>query len=105
MFITFWLEPALLADLQIRASIVIPVVIAVSLMMASSLPTFAWGSVRVRPAWRLPALAAVGLFAGSLFTAPWMTLSLLCVAYFLSMPLAFRSYARAKARIAEAPSI
>jgi CDP-diacylglycerol--serine O-phosphatidyltransferase len=103
MFVAFWLEPAALADLQIRAAIVMPIVIAVSLMMASNLPTFAWGAVRVRPAWRLLALAGVGLFAGSLFTAPWMTLSLLSLAYILSLPLSLRSYARAKARMAETP--
>lgn len=104
MFVTFWLEPAFLADLQVRAAFVIPVVIGVSLLMASSLPTFSWGSVRVRPSWRLAALAGVGLFAGSLFSAPWMTLSLLCLAYVLAVPLAYRSYARTRRRDAELTS-
>lgn len=104
MFVAFWLEPAALADLQIRAAVVMPIVISVSLMMASSLPTFAWGAVRVRPAWRLPALAGVGLFAGSLFSTPWMTLTLLSLAYILSLPLALRSYARARARMSGPPA-
>lgn len=105
MFVSFWLEPAFLEDLQLRATIVIIVVVAVSLLMASSLPTYSWGSVRVRSNWRLGALAAVGLFAGSLFSAPWMTLSLLSLAYAAAVPLAYRSYARVRRREAQSPGI
>jgi CDP-diacylglycerol--serine O-phosphatidyltransferase len=94
MFVAFWLEPAALDDLQIRAGIVGVTVVAVSLLMASSLPSYAWSAVRVRPSWRLAALAGIGLFAGSLFSAPWMTLSLCCMAYAVSLPMAWRSYTR-----------
>jgi CDP-diacylglycerol--serine O-phosphatidyltransferase len=45
----------------------------------------------------------VGLFAGSLFTTPWMTLTLLCLSYAIAIPLAMRSYARMSARESEAP--
>jgi CDP-diacylglycerol--serine O-phosphatidyltransferase len=100
MFLSFWLEPAFLEDLTIRAAIVAPVVIGTALLMVSNVATYSWGSVRVRPGARLPALAAVGLFAGSLFTAPWMTLSLVCLAYVAALPLAWRSYARVKRRAA-----
>jgi len=102
MFLSFWLEPAFLEDLQIRAAIVAPVVIGVALLMVSNVPTFSWGSVRIRSGARLPALALVGLFAGSLFSAPWMTLSLICLAYAATLPFAWRSYARIKRRIASA---
>lgn len=98
LFVTFWLEPLLLDDLRVRTTLVAVVVIIVAFLMASSLPTYSWSSVRVRPAWRLPALAGVGLFAGLLFTAPWMTLSLVCIAYATTIPFAIRSYARMKAR-------
>jgi CDP-diacylglycerol--serine O-phosphatidyltransferase len=103
MFLYFWLAPALLDDLQLRAIVVAGVVIAVALMMVSSLPTYAWGAIRLRRAWRLPALVGVGLFAGSLFTTPWMTLTLLCLCYAFAIPLAMRSYARMSARDVETP--
>ncbi|WP_310496968.1 phosphatidylcholine/phosphatidylserine synthase [Sandarakinorhabdus sp.] len=98
MFLTFWLEPAFMDNLEVRATIAAAVVIPVAFLMVSSLPTFSWGSIRLRPAWRLPALAGVGLFAGSLFTTPWMTLTLISLAYAGAVPLAWRSYARMKAR-------
>jgi CDP-diacylglycerol--serine O-phosphatidyltransferase len=94
MFLTFWLEPAFLEDLSIRAAIVAPVVIGVALLMVSSVPTYSWASVRIRPGARLAVLAGVGLFAGSLFSSPWMTLSLVCLAYAAMLPFAWRSYAR-----------
>lgn len=98
LFLTFWLEPVILDDLRVRYTLVSVVVVTVSFLMASSLPTYSWGSVRLRPSQRLPALVGVGLFAGSLFSAPWMTLTLLCVAYAAAVPFAVRSYARLKRR-------
>lgn len=98
MFLTFWIEPALLSDPRIRAALVSLVVLPVAFLMISSLPTYSWGSLRLRPSQRLPALVGVGLFAGALFSAPWMTLTLTCVAYAVAIPFASRSYARLTAR-------
>lgn len=98
MFLTFWIEPALLGDPRIRAALVSLVVLPVAFLMISSLPTYSWGSLRLRPSQRLPALVGVGLFAGALFSAPWMTLTLTCVAYAVAIPFASRSYARLTAR-------
>ena len=98
MFLTFWIEPALLSDPRIRAALVSLVVLPVAFLMISSLPTYSWGSLRLRPSQRLPALVGVGLFAGALFSAPWITLTLTCVAYAVAIPFASRSYARLTAR-------
>ena len=98
MFVSFWLDPAFLNDQQVRAVIVAVVVSIVAFLMASSLPTFSWGSARLRPGWRMPALLGVGLFAAALFSAPWMTLSLLSLAYAASVPLALRSARRVRLR-------
>ena len=103
LFVRFWLEPLLLDDLRVRTTVVALVVVVVAFLMASSLPTYSWSSVRVRPSWRLPALAGIGLFAGLLFTAPWMTLTLVCLAYAATIPFAIRSYARMKARVLASP--
>ena len=94
MFVSFWLAPAWLDEPNIRAAVVAVVVSVVAFMMASSLPTFSWGSARIRPEWRMPLLLLIGLFAAALFSAPWMTLSLLSLAYTLSVPLALRSARR-----------
>ena len=98
LFLSFWLEPVLLDDARVRATLVTLVVIPVAFLMVSSLPTFSWGSVRLRPSQRLPALVVVGLLAGALFSAPWMTLTLACIAYAAMIPFAVRSYARLKQR-------
>ena len=98
LFLTFWLEPPILDDLRVRYTLVSVVVVSVAFLMASSLPTYSWGSIRLRPAQRLPALVGIGLFAGALFTAPWMTMTLVAVAYAAAVPFAIRSYARLKRR-------
>ncbi len=98
LILSFWLEPAILADLRVRFTLVSIVVVSVAFLMASSLPTYSWGSIRLRPSQRLPALVAIGLFAGALFSAPWMTLTLGCIAYAIAVPFAVRSYARLRAR-------
>jgi CDP-diacylglycerol---serine O-phosphatidyltransferase len=98
LFLHFWLAPAFLDDLTVRATVVAVTTPIVAFLMVSSLPSFAWGSLRLRPAWRLPMLAGVGLFAGALFTNPWATLTLLCACYAATLPLAVRAYARVKGR-------
>lgn len=101
IFVWLWLGPLLPSfgdtrDLYTRAVVSGVVMVVVSTLMASSLPTFSWGSARLRPEWRLVALLGVGLFAGALFTVPWMTLSLLSIAYAVSVPLGYRAALRLK---------
>ena len=98
LYVQFWLAPALLDDLAIRASIVAVTSLFAAFLMVSSLPSYSWGSLRLRPTWRLPALAGVGLFAGAIFTNPWPTLTLIVVCYVAALPFAISSYARLKAR-------
>ena len=104
MFVSFWLDPGFLNEPHIRAVIVASVVSIVALLMASSVPTFSWGSTRLRPGWRMAALLGVGLFAAALFSDPWMTLSLLSLAYAVSVPIAMRSARRIRLRAARRPA-
>lgn len=98
-YLHVWLAPVWLDDLPTRATLVAVSTLAVAFLMVSNLPSFSWGSIRLRPSWRLPALAGVGLFAGALFTNPWATLALVCIAYAVAMPFSIRAYhARVKAR-------
>jgi CDP-diacylglycerol--serine O-phosphatidyltransferase len=101
LFVSFWLEPSILADIRVRYTLVSVVVVTVAFLMASSLPTYGWSAVRLRPSQRLPALVGIGLFAGALFSSPWMTLSIMSLAYAISVPFAVRSYARLRRREAK----
>lgn len=98
MFIAFWLEPVQLDDLRVRALVCATILIITSIFMISNLPTYSWSSARIRGQWRLVALLVVGLIGAALLSAPWMTLSLICVAYAVSLPFAIRGYRRIRQR-------
>jgi CDP-diacylglycerol--serine O-phosphatidyltransferase len=70
----------------------------IAALMISSLPTYSWASIRIRPAWRLLALVGVALFGAALIRAPWQTLLALAVLYLLMIPFGLASYARVKRR-------
>jgi CDP-diacylglycerol--serine O-phosphatidyltransferase len=70
----------------------------IAALMISSLPTYSWSSIRIRPAWRMLALAGVALFGAALIVAPWMTLLMLAFLYLLMIPVAFASYERVRQR-------
>jgi CDP-diacylglycerol--serine O-phosphatidyltransferase len=72
--------------------------LVIAALMISSLPTFSWASIRIRPAWRLFALAGVALFGAALVVAPWISLLALSCLYLLMIPVALASYARVKRR-------
>jgi CDP-diacylglycerol---serine O-phosphatidyltransferase len=74
----------------------------IAALMISSLPTYSWASIRIRPAWRLFALAGVALFGAALIVAPWISLLALSGLYLLMIPVALASYARVKRRRATA---
>jgi CDP-diacylglycerol--serine O-phosphatidyltransferase len=76
----------------------------IAALMISSLPTYSWASIRIRPAWRLSALAGLALFGAALIVAPWPTLLVLAGIYLLMVPVAFASYERVKRRRATARS-
>ncbi len=76
----------------------------IAALMISSLPTYSWSSIRIRPAWRLFALAGLTLFGAALIVAPWPTLLLLSTVYLLCIPAAMASYFKVKRRRAAALS-
>jgi CDP-diacylglycerol--serine O-phosphatidyltransferase len=76
----------------------------IAALMISSVPTYSWSSIRIRPAWRLFALAGIALFGASLIIAPWVTLLVLALIYLLMIPAALISYARIKRRRASGAS-
>lgn len=94
IFLDNWLETDIF-----RTPIVAAVIVgATSFLMVSNLPTYSWKSVHLRRDMRLFALLGIGLFAASLFTATWGTLSLLSLGYAASIYFSVQSYRQLKAR-------
>ncbi len=54
--------------------LVMPWTLFIALLMISSVPTYTWGSIRIRRGWRIFALAGVALFGAALLNEPWLTL-------------------------------
>lgn len=90
VFLDLWLE----TDFFSTPAVAGVIVAVTAFLMVSNLPTFSWKSVKLKRSMRLPVLLLVGLFAASLFTAPWGTLSLLSIGYAISIVLSVRSYGR-----------
>ncbi|WP_326524272.1 CDP-diacylglycerol--serine O-phosphatidyltransferase [Sphingomonas sp.] len=80
----------------------------VALLMVSSLATFSWSSLKLRRNIRFEAIAVVVAVGAALISAPWQTLTAVCVIYLLTLPLSARSYAKVRrqraAALAASPS-
>jgi len=75
-----------------RPEVVAVFMVVVSFLMVSSIPTYSFKKVKLRPSLILPLMVAVGLIIASMLSAPWVTLSGIIAAYLISIPLAVRSY-------------
>jgi CDP-diacylglycerol--serine O-phosphatidyltransferase len=76
--------------------IVAPWVAFVAFLMVSSLATFSWSSLKLRRNIRFEAIVALVVVAAALVSAPWQTLTVVCVAYLATLPFSIRSYGRIK---------
>jgi len=97
MYLSFWSGQTWLRS----PTIVLPWVAAIAILMISSVATFSWGSLKLRDHIRFEAIAVVVLLGAALISAPWHTLSALCVGYLATLPFSIRSYRRVK-RLREA---
>ena len=79
-------------------TLVLPWTLFIALLMISSVPTYTWGSIRIRRGWRLFALVGVALLGAALLNAPWMTLLAISVIYLALLPFSIASYGRVKRR-------
>lgn len=84
----------------------------IAFLMISSVATYSWSSLRLRRNVRFEALAGVAVLFGALFSAPWETLTVICVVYLAMIPFSIRSYARitqqresAAAQIGDGPPV
>ncbi|WP_093664284.1 CDP-alcohol phosphatidyltransferase family protein [Sphingomonas gellani] len=92
MFLWFWTDEPVFAS----PLLVAPWVALVAILMVSSVATYSWSSMRLRPHVRFEALAGVVLLGAALVTAPWHTLSGIGIAYLATLPFSIASYARVK---------
>ena len=77
---------------------VMPWTLFIALLMISSIPTYTWGSIRIRPAARIFALAFVALLGAALVVEPWLTLLAISAMYLATIPMGLASYAKVKQR-------
>lgn len=82
--------------------IVGPWTVLIALLMVSSLATFSWSSFKLRRNIRFEAIAVVVAVGAALISAPWQTLSVVCVGYLATLPFSVRSYARIRRQRAAA---
>ena len=76
----------------------------IAVLMISSLPTYSWASLRIRPSARIFALAFVALLGAALIVEPWLTQLAISAMYLATIPMGLASYARVKRRRAAAAS-
>lgn len=74
----------------------------VAALMISNVATYGWGSIRLRPSYRLAALLGVGLVGAALLSEPWATLSIAAIAYATAIPFAVAGYLRVRRQRASA---
>jgi CDP-diacylglycerol--serine O-phosphatidyltransferase len=77
-------------------AVVAPVMLVVAGLMVSKLPIHSFKKVRVPHNLIVPTLLAVGVLAGLLISATWITLILIGLAYIVNIPLSIRAHARLK---------
>jgi CDP-diacylglycerol--serine O-phosphatidyltransferase len=99
LFIYFWLEPRdYIYEPVIGAGVTGVIVLTTAFLMISNIPTYSWKLMSPKRHLRLAALLFVALYIGALLTEPFMTLSLTCIAYALTIPFSMRSYAKIRRR-------
>ncbi|OYY72198.1 phosphatidylcholine/phosphatidylserine synthase [Sphingomonas sp. 28-63-12] len=90
LYLWFWTGEAVFRSPWLVA----PWIAIVAVMMVSSMATYSWSSLKLRSSIRFEAIAVVVLLGAALVSAPWHTLTFICIAYLLSMPFSIRGYAR-----------
>ena len=93
MVMSFELQGEILSSAPVNGAMLI----LVAALMVSEVPTFSAKRLRLPHDYVGLALIGVGAFAAFLVSTPWVTLSVLGLAYLGSIPLSMRSYLRLKA--------
>ncbi|OYY90284.1 MAG: CDP-diacylglycerol O-phosphatidyltransferase [Sphingomonas sp. 28-66-16] len=92
LYLWFWTELPIFRS----AWLVGPWIAFVAMLMASSLATFSWSSLKLRSSIRFEAMAVIVLIGAAFVSAPWHMLTFICAAYLVSIPFSIRNYGRIK---------
>lgn len=76
-------------------------VLAIAVLMVSRLQTFSLKGVRIPHPYIVPVLLGVALLAASLVSQTWLTLTVIAIAYLLSIPFSVRRFHMLARRTAE----
>ena len=68
--------------------------ISVGSLMVSTIPTFSFKKLKITSKWILPSMIFIAGLATFSFSLPWLTLSILLIAYLLSIPVGYQTYRR-----------
>lgn len=90
IYLSFWNDQPLFRSPWLVA----PWVAIIAMLMVSSIATYSWSSLRLRNNIRFEAIAIVVLLGAALISAPWHTLTAVCIAYLGSMPFSVSAYRR-----------
>ncbi len=82
--------------------IVAPWTALIAFLMVSDVATFSWSSIRLRRGMRFGAIVGIAAMIVLLVNIPWVTFSLLAIAYIGSIPISMASYAKVRRRRAAA---
>lgn len=74
--------------------------ILMALLMVSEAPTFSFKKWKLAPRFMLPFMAGVALVLAGIAGAPWLTLSIACGLYLLTIPFSVRSFSKLRAEAA-----
>ncbi len=92
VLLPMWLSFQFGDDYLRRPEVVSVFLVVVAGLMVSRIPTFAFKKFKVPHGWILPTMLFVGLFAASLVSAPWLTISASVLVYMILIPFSMRSY-------------
>ena len=79
-------------------------IVVISALMVSKIPTYSFKRVRVPHKYVLLTMLFVGLIAAFAVGAPWLTITILLIAYIISLPLGYRSFKKLQKEQGDQPT-
>ncbi|MDB5704714.1 MAG: CDP-diacylglycerol O-phosphatidyltransferase [Sphingomonas bacterium] len=92
LYLSFWNDLPWLRSPWLVA----PWVGLTAILMVSSFATYSWSSLKLRNNIRFEAIVVVVILGAALISAPWHTLSGICIAYLATMPFSVSAYRRVR---------
>jgi CDP-diacylglycerol--serine O-phosphatidyltransferase len=71
-------------------------ILIISGLLVSQLPTYSFKTLRIQQRFILPTMIFFGLVAALTVSTPWLTVTIVLVAYIISFPFGLKSYKRQK---------